>query len=96
MPALRAVRPTVMLHLCRCSSKRSIVGKSGIDSIPTGSGARCIASVSFGVICIVSRYETDEIVRSADAFLGIGGAKLDRGAEQFLLEAKVPVASDTV
>lgn len=92
MPALRAVRPTVMLIVPLIIEKiyrHQVLAKFNSNAL-----WRTVYRVGFlrRYLHRVAGKKLMKLFGRRLRFLGIGGAKLDRGAEQFLLEARVPYA----
>ena len=92
MPALRAVRPSVMLIVPLIIEK--IYRHQVLAKFNSNGFWRTLYKVGF-----LRRYlhrgagkKLLKLFGGRLRFLGIGGAKLDGGAEKFLLEAKVPYA----
>lgn len=92
MPALRAVRPTVMLIVPLIIEK--IYRHQVLAKFNSNAFWRSLYRVGFmrRYLHRVAGKKLMKLFGRRLRFLGIGGAKLDRGAEQFLLEAKVPYA----
>ncbi len=90
MPALRAVRPTVMLIVPLIIEK--IYRGKVLARFNSNGFWRTMYRVGFmrRYLHRVAGKKLMKLFGRRMRFLGIGGAKLDRGAEQFLLEAKVP------
>ncbi len=90
MPALRSVRPTVMLIVPLIIEKiyrSQILAKFNSNAV-----WRTMYRIGF-VRRYLHRIAGKKLMKLFGRrlrFLGIGGAKLDRAAEQFLLDAKVP------
>ena len=88
MPALRAIRPTVMLIVPLIIEKiyrHQVLAKFNSNSFyRIGFMRRYLHRVAGGKLM--------KLFGGRLRFLGIGGAKLDGGAEKFLLEARVPYA----
>ena len=82
MPALRAIRPTVMLIVPLIIEK--IYRHQVLAKFNSNSFWRTLHRVAGGKLM--------KLFGGRLRFLGIGGAKLDGGAEKFLLEARVPYA----
>ncbi|MDE5621695.1 MAG: AMP-binding protein, partial [Alistipes sp.] len=92
MPALRAVRPTVMLIVPLIIEK--IYRHQVLAKFSSNAFWRTLYRVGFmrRYLHRVAGKKLMKLFGRRLRFLGIGGAKLDRGAEQFLLEARVPYA----
>ncbi len=90
MPALRAVRPTLMLIVPLIIEK--IYRGKVLARFNSNGFWRTMYRVGFmrRYLHRVAGKKLMKLFGRRLRFLGIGGAKLDRGAEQFLLEAKVP------
>ena len=82
MPALRAIRPTVMLIVPLIIEK--IYRHQVLAKFNSNSFWRTLYRIGFMRLM--------KVFGGRLRFLGIGGAKLDGGAEKFLLEARVPYA----
>ncbi len=92
MPALRAVRPSVMLIVPLIIEK--IYRHQVLAKFNSNGFWRTLYKVGF-LRCYLHRVAGKKLLKLFGGrlrFLGIGGAKLDGGAEKFLLEAKVPYA----
>ena len=92
MPALRAVRPSVMLIVPLIIEKiyrHQVLAKFNFNGF-----WRTLYKVGFlrRYLHRVAGKKLLKLFGGRLRFLGIGGAKLDGGAEKFLLEAKVPYA----
>lgn len=92
MPALRAVRPTVMLIVPLIIEKiyrHQVLAKFNSNAL-----WRALYRMGFmrRYLHRVAGKKLMKLFGGRLRFLGIGGAKLDSGAEQFLLEARVPYA----
>ncbi len=92
MPALRSVRPTVMLIVPLIIEK--IYRHQVQAKFNSNKFWQTLYKIGF-----IRRYlhriagkKLQKVFGGRLRFLGIGGAKLDRNVEQFLLEAKVPYA----
>ncbi len=92
MPALRTVRPTVMLIVPLIIEK--IYRHQVLAKFNSNKFWQTLYKIGF-----IRRYlhriagkKLKKVFGGRIRFLGIGGAKLDRNVEQFLLEAKVPYA----
>ena len=92
MPALRAVRPSVMLIVPLIIEK--IYRHQVLAKFNSNGFWRALYKVGFmrRYLHRVAGKKLLKLFGGRLRFLGIGGAKLDRDAEQFLLEAKVPYA----
>lgn len=92
MPALRSVRPTVMLIVPLIIEK--IYRHQVLAKFNSNGFWRTLYRVGFmrRYLHRVAGKKLMKLFGRRLRFLGIGGAKLDRGAEQFLLEARVPYA----
>lgn len=92
MPALRTVRPTVMLIVPLIIEK--IYRHQVLAKFNSNGMWRAVYRVGFlrRYLHRVAGKKLMKLFGRRLRFLGIGGAKLDRGAEQFLLEARVPYA----
>ena len=92
MPALRSVRPTVMLIVPLIIEK---IYRHQILAKFTSSGFwRALYKIDFmrRYLHRVAGKKLMKVFGGRLRFLGIGGAKLDGGAEKFLLEARFPYA----
>lgn len=92
MPALRAIRPTVMLIVPLIIEK--IYRHQVLAKFQSTAFWRTLYKIGFAR-CYLNRVAGKKLMKLFGRrlrFLGIGGAKLDSGAEQFLLEARVPYA----
>ncbi len=92
MPALRAVRPTVMLIVPLVIEK--IYRHQVLAKFNSTRFWRTLYRIGF-LRRYLNRMAGKKLMKLFGGrlrFLGIGGAKLDGGAEKFLLEAKVPYA----
>ena len=92
MPALRAVRPSVMLIVPLIIEK---IYRHQVQAKFNSNGFwRTLYKVGFlrRYLHRVAGKKLLKLFGGRLRFLGIGGAKLDGGAEKFLLEAKVPYA----
>ena len=94
MPALRAVRPTVMLIVPLIIEK--IYRHQVLAKFHSNGFWRSLYRVGFTrrYLHRVAGKKLMKLFGGRLRFLGIGGAKLDRGAEQFLLEARVRADGD--
>ena len=92
MPALRSVRPTVMLIVPLIIEK--IYRHQVFAKFQSNGFWRTLYRVGFlrRYLHRVAGKKLMKLFGRRLRFLGIGGAKLDRGAERFLLEARVPYA----
>ena len=92
MPALRAVRPSVMLIVPLIIEK--IYRHQVLAKFNSNGFWRALYKVGFmrRYLHRVAGKKLLKLFGGRLRFLGIGGAKLDGGAEKFLLEAKVPYA----
>lgn len=92
MPALRTVRPSVMLIVPLIIEK--IYRHQVLAKFNSNGFWRSLYRVGFTrrYLHRVAGKKLMKLFGGRLRFLGIGGAKLDRGAEQFLLEARVPYA----
>ena len=92
MPALRAVRPSVMLVVPLIIEK--IYRHQVLAKFNSNGFWRTLYKVGFlrRYLHRVAGKKLLKLFGGRLRFLGIGGAKLDGGAEKFLLEAKVPYA----
>ena len=92
MPALRAVRPSVMLIVPLIIEK--IYRHQVLAKFNSNGCWRTLYKVGFlrRYLHRVAGKKLLKLFGGRLRFLGIGGAKLDGGAEKFLLEAKVPYA----
>ena len=90
MPALRAVRPSVMLIVPLIIEK--IYRHQVLAKFNSNGFWRTLYKVGFlrRYLHRVAGKKLLKLFGGRLRFLGIGGAKLDGGAEKFLLEAKVP------
>ena len=92
MPALRAVRPSAMLIVPLIIEK--IYRHQVLAKFNSNGFWRTLYKVGFlrRYLHRVAGKKLLKLFGGRLRFLGIGGAKLDGGAEKFLLEAKVPYA----
>ena len=92
MPALRAVRPSVMLIVPLIIEK--IYRHQVLAKFNSNGFWRTLYKVGFlrRYLHRVAGKKLLKLFGGRLRFLGIGGAKLDGGAEKFLLDAKVPYA----
>ncbi len=92
MPALRKVRPTVMLIVPLIIEK--IYRHQVLAKFNSNNFWRTLYRIGFmrRYLHRVAGKKLQKVFGGRLRFLGIGGSKLDGGAEQFLLEAKVPYA----
>ena len=92
MPALKAVRPTVMLIVPLIIEK--IYRHQVLAKFNSNSFWRTLYRIGFmrRYLHRVAGGKLMKLFGGRLRFLGIGGAKLDGGAEKFLLEARVPYA----
>ena len=92
MPALRSVRPTVMLIVPLVIEK--IYRHQVLAKFQSNNFWRTLYRIGFmrRYLHRVAGKKLMKLFGRRLRFLGIGGSKLDRGAERFLLEAKVPYA----
>ena len=92
MPALRAVRPTVMLIVPLIIEK--IYRHQVMAKFNSTTFWRTLYRIGFArrYLHRVAGKKLMKLFGRRLRFLGIGGSKLDGGAEKFLLEAKVPYA----
>ena len=92
VPALRAVRPSVMLIVPLIIEK--IYRHQVLAKFNSNGFWRTLYKVGFlrRYLHRVAGKKLLKLFGGRLRFLGIGGAKLDGGAEKFLLEAKVPYA----
>ena len=92
MPGLRAIRPTVMLIVPLSIEK--IYRHQVLAKFNSNSFWRTLYRIGFmrRYLHRVAGKKLLKLFGGRLRFLGIGGAKLDGGAEKFLLEAKVPYA----
>ena len=92
MPALRAIRPTVMLIVPLIIEK--IYRHQVLAKFNSNSFCRTLYRIGFmrRYLHRVAGGKLMKLFGGRLRFLGIGGAKLDGGAEKFLLEARVPYA----
>ena len=92
MPALRNVRPTVMLIVPLVIEK--IYRHQVLAKFNSNRFWRGLYRVGFLRRCLhrLAGKRLMKLFGRRLRFLGIGGAKLDSGAERFLLEARVPYA----
>ena len=92
MPALRAVRPTVMLIVPLIIEK--IYRYQVLAKFNSTAFWRTLCKVGFTrrYLHRVAGKKLMKLFGRRLRFLGIGGAKLDSGAERFLMEARIPYA----
>ena len=92
MPALRSVRPTVMLIVPLVIEK--IYRHQVLAKFQSNGFWRALYRIGFlrRYLHRVAGKKLMKLFGRRLRFLGIGGSKLDGGAERFLLEAKVPYA----
>ena len=92
MPALRSVRPTVMLIVPLIIEK--IYRYQVLAKFNSTAFWRTLCKVGFTrrYLHRVAGKKLMKLFGRRLRFLGIGGAKLDGGAERFLLEARIPYA----
>lgn len=92
MPALKAVRPTAMLIVPLIIEK--IYRHQVLAKFNSNGFWRTLYKVGFmrRYLHRVAGRKLMKLFGNRLRFLGIGGAKLDRDAEEFLLEARVPYA----
>ena len=92
MPALKAVRPTVMLIVPLIIEK--IYRHQVQAKFNSTAFWRTLVSIGFmrRYLHRIAGKKLMKVFGGRLRFLGIGGAKLDAQAEQFMLEAKVPYA----
>jgi len=92
MPALRSVRPTIMLIVPLIIEK--IYRHQILAKFNSNGFWRTVYRVGFmrRYLHRVAGRKLLKLFGGRLRFLGIGGAKLDGGAERFLLEARVPYA----
>ena len=92
MPALRSVRPTVMLIVPLVIEK--IYRHQVLAKFNSNGFWKSLYRVGFlrRYLHRVAGKKLMKVFGGRLRFLGIGGAKLDRGAERFLLEARIPYA----
>ena len=92
MPALRSVRPTVMLIVPLVIEK--IYRHQVLAKFNSNGFWKTLYRVGFlrRYLHRVAGRKLMKVFGGRMRFLGIGGSKLDRGAERFLLEARIPYA----
>src|SRR5699024_2536487 len=92
MPVLKRVRPTVMLIVPLIIEK--IYRHQVLAKFRSNGFLRTLYKVGFmrRYLHRVAGRTLMEVFGGRLRFLGIGGAKLDRGTEAFLLEARIPYA----
>lgn len=92
MPALRSVRPTVMLIVPLIIEK--IYRYQVLAKFNSTAFWRTLCKVGFTrrYLHRVAGKKLMKLFGRRLRFLGIGGAKLDSGAERFLMEARIPYA----
>ncbi len=92
MPTLRAVRPTVMLIVPLIIEK--IYRHQVLAKFNSTRAWRTLYRIGFmrRYLHRVAGRKLQKLFGGRLRFLGIGGSKLDNGAEKFLLEARVPYA----
>lgn len=92
MPALRAIRPTVMLIVPLIIEK--IYRHQVLAKFNSNSFWRSLYRIGFTrrYLHRAAGQKLMKLFGRRLRFLGIGGAKLDGGAEKFLLESRVPYA----
>ena len=92
MPTLRAVRPTVMLIVPLIIEK--IYRHQVLAKFNSTRAWRMLYRIGFmrRYLHRVAGRKLQKLFGGRLRFLGIGGSKLDGGAEKFLLEARVPYA----
>ncbi len=92
MPTLRAVRPTVMLIVPLIIEK--IYRHQVLAKFNSTRAWRTLYRIGFmrRYLHRVAGRKLQKLFGERLRFLGIGGSKLDNGAEKFLLEARVPYA----
>lgn len=92
MPALKRVRPTLMIIVPLIIEK--IYRFQVLARFQSNSVLRTLCKVGFlrRYLYRMAGKKLMDVFGGRLRFLGIGGAKLDRGAEEFLLDSKLPYA----